>query len=88
MRWVWEFGDPKEDYIIDDSCQVNFRFLNVSLIVNFQKWSLFMTRRCNWQIKFRVESISYPSVPIERSEDAKPFAPMVVTVSSLIKLFL
>ncbi|CAH2038727.1 unnamed protein product [Thlaspi arvense] len=51
MRWVWEFGEPKEDYIIDDSCQ----------------------------IKFRVESISYPPVPIERAEDAKPFAPMVVT---------
>ncbi|VVA90227.1 unnamed protein product [Arabis nemorensis] len=50
-RWVWEFGKPKEDYIIDDSCQ----------------------------IKFRVESISYPSVPTERAEDAKPFAPMVVT---------
>ncbi|CAN8295255.1 unnamed protein product [Cochlearia groenlandica] len=49
-RWVWEFGEPKEDYIIDDSCQ----------------------------IRFRVESISYPSVPIERTEDAKPFAPMVV----------
>ncbi|CAA7026387.1 unnamed protein product [Microthlaspi erraticum] len=31
------------------------------------------------QIKFRVESISYPTVPIERAEDAKPFAPMVVT---------
>uniref|UniRef100_A0A1J3D2F2 DNA-directed RNA polymerase subunit n=1 Tax=Noccaea caerulescens TaxID=107243 RepID=A0A1J3D2F2_NOCCA len=31
------------------------------------------------QIKFRVESISYPTVPIERTEGAKPFAPMVVT---------
>ncbi|KAJ0236054.1 hypothetical protein HA466_0260610 [Hirschfeldia incana] len=31
------------------------------------------------QIKFRVENISYPPVPIERAEDAKPFAPMVVT---------
>ncbi|EOA38813.1 hypothetical protein CARUB_v10011131mg [Capsella rubella] len=31
------------------------------------------------QIKFRVEGISYPSVPIERAEDAKPFAPMVIT---------
>ncbi|KAF8046576.1 hypothetical protein N665_3606s0003 [Sinapis alba] len=30
------------------------------------------------QIKFRVENISYPPVPIERAEDAKPFAPMVV----------
>lgn len=35
----------------------------------------------NKQIKFRVENISYPPVPIERAEDAKPFAPMVVTVS-------
>ncbi|ESQ38414.1 hypothetical protein EUTSA_v10028967mg [Eutrema salsugineum] len=51
MRWVWEFGEPKEDYIIDDSCQ----------------------------IKFRVESISYPTVPIERTEGSKPFAPMVIT---------
>ncbi|XP_013602967.1 DNA-directed RNA polymerase III subunit RPC8-like isoform X2 [Brassica napus] len=31
------------------------------------------------QIKFRVENISYPPVPTERAEDAKPFAPMVVT---------
>ncbi|KAJ4878923.1 RNA polymerase Rpb7 N-terminal domain-containing protein [Raphanus sativus] len=31
------------------------------------------------QIKFRVENISYPPVPIERAEDAKPFASMVVT---------
>ncbi|KAF8079899.1 hypothetical protein N665_0994s0024 [Sinapis alba] len=30
------------------------------------------------QIKFRVENISYPPVPIERAEDAKPFSPMVV----------
>ncbi|KAL1202071.1 hypothetical protein V5N11_015014 [Cardamine amara subsp. amara] len=51
MRWVWMYGEPEEDFIIDDSCQ----------------------------IKFRVESISYPSVPTERSEDAKPFAPMVIT---------
>jgi DNA-directed RNA polymerase III subunit RPC8 len=60
MIWVWEYGEPKEDYIVDDACQ----------------------------IKFRVESISYPSVPTERAEDAKPFAPMVVTVSSFIKLIL
>jgi DNA-directed RNA polymerase III subunit RPC8 len=42
-------------------------------------WYVFITRHCKWQIKFRVESISYPSVPTERAEDAKPFAPMVVT---------
>lgn len=33
------------------------------------------------QINFRVENISYPPVPTERAEDAKLFAPMVITVS-------
>ncbi|KAJ4895381.1 RNA polymerase Rpb7 N-terminal domain-containing protein [Raphanus sativus] len=49
MRWVWIYKGV--EYIIDDSCQINFR----------------------------VENISYPHVPFERAEDAKPFAPMVVT---------
>ncbi|RID48918.1 hypothetical protein BRARA_I05392 [Brassica rapa] len=48
MRWVWIFEE--QEYIIDHSCQINFR----------------------------VENISYPPVPTERAEDAKPFAPMVV----------
>ncbi|CAA7055550.1 unnamed protein product [Microthlaspi erraticum] len=51
MRWVCKIGKPKEDVIIDDSCQ----------------------------IRFQVESISYPSKPFTRTEDANPFAPMVVT---------
>ncbi|WZZ19439.1 DNA-directed RNA polymerase III subunit RPC8-like isoform X2 [Brassica napus] len=49
MRWVWIFEE--QEYIIDHSCQINFR----------------------------VENISYPPVPTEQAEDAKPFAPMVIT---------
>ncbi|WZZ83915.1 hypothetical protein YC2023_104487 [Brassica napus] len=49
MRWVWIFEE--QEYIIDDSYQINFR----------------------------VENISYPPVPTERAEDAKLFAPMVIT---------
>lgn len=33
MIWVWEYGEPKEDYIVDDACQVNFWFLHVSLSI-------------------------------------------------------
>ncbi|MFQ6620499.1 hypothetical protein Gotur_000971 [Gossypium turneri] len=30
-------------------------------------------------IKFRVDSVIYPSIPLEQPEDSKPFAPMVIT---------
>lgn len=33
-------------------------------------------------IRFRVQSVNYPSIPLEQPKDAKPFAPMVITVSS------
>ncbi|KAF7837466.1 DNA-directed RNA polymerase III subunit RPC8 [Senna tora] len=33
------------------------------------------------QIKFRVQSVSYPSIPVEQPNESKPFAPMVVTGS-------
>ena len=37
-----------------------------------------------WQIKFRVQSVSYPSIPVEQPKESKPFAPMVVTVSIFV----
>ncbi|OMP09830.1 hypothetical protein COLO4_05101 [Corchorus olitorius] len=30
------------------------------------------------RIKFRVHSVSYPSIPLEQPEDSKPFAPMLI----------
>ncbi|KAA3481268.1 DNA-directed RNA polymerase III subunit RPC8 [Gossypium australe] len=30
-------------------------------------------------IKFRVDSVIYPSIPLEQPENSKPFAPMVIT---------
>ncbi|KAK6260000.1 RNA polymerase Rpb7-like [Theobroma cacao] len=33
------------------------------------------------QIKFRVHSVIYPSIPLEQPENSKPFAPMVITGS-------
>ncbi|KAB2628440.1 DNA-directed RNA polymerase III subunit RPC8-like [Pyrus ussuriensis x Pyrus communis] len=33
------------------------------------------------EIRFQVQSVTYPPIPIEQPEDAKPFAPMVVTGS-------
>lgn len=38
------------------------------------------------QIKFRVISVKYPPIPIEQPEGSKPFAPMVVTVSTSFKV--
>ncbi|KAH9729543.1 F4H5.12 protein [Citrus sinensis] len=32
------------------------------------------------EIKFRVLSVNYPSIPIEQAEGSKPFAPMVINV--------
>lgn len=34
-----------------------------------------------WQIKFRVQSVNYPPVPVEQPKESKPFAPMLVNVS-------
>ncbi|KAF8392284.1 hypothetical protein HHK36_022626 [Tetracentron sinense] len=33
------------------------------------------------EIRFRVHSINYPSIPVEQEKEAKPFAPMVITGS-------
>jgi len=33
------------------------------------------------EILFRVHSVSYPSIPLEQPEQAKPFAPMMITGS-------
>ncbi|KAI9087405.1 hypothetical protein K1719_030545 [Acacia pycnantha] len=33
------------------------------------------------EIKFQVQSVSYPSIPVEQPKESKPFAPMVVTGS-------
>uniref|UniRef100_A0A5B7AEG5 DNA-directed RNA polymerase subunit n=1 Tax=Davidia involucrata TaxID=16924 RepID=A0A5B7AEG5_DAVIN len=33
------------------------------------------------EIRFRVQSVNYPPIPVEQEEEAKPFAPMVVTGS-------
>ncbi|CAL0330810.1 unnamed protein product [Lupinus luteus] len=32
------------------------------------------------EIRFRVQSVSYPPVPVEQPKESKPFAPMLVTV--------
>ncbi|KAB2627005.1 DNA-directed RNA polymerase III subunit RPC8-like [Pyrus ussuriensis x Pyrus communis] len=34
-----------------------------------------------------VQSANYPPIPVEQPEDAKPFAPMVVTVSFCSELY-
>lgn len=34
-----------------------------------------------WQIKFRVQSVNYPPVPVEQPKESKPFATMLVNVS-------
>lgn len=41
-----------------------------------------------WQIKFRVQSVSYPPIPVEQPKESKPFAPMLITVSILFTIFL
>ncbi|KAI4347640.1 hypothetical protein L6164_008434 [Bauhinia variegata] len=33
------------------------------------------------EIKFRVQSVSYPPIPVEPPKDSKPFAPMLITGS-------
>ncbi|KAL5988925.1 hypothetical protein ACLOJK_027027 [Asimina triloba] len=38
------------------------------------------------KIRFRVESIKYPPIPIEQAKDAKPFAPMEITKGNEEKL--
>ncbi|KAK9083524.1 hypothetical protein Scep_029995 [Stephania cephalantha] len=35
------------------------------------------------EIRFRILSVKYPPIPVEPEKDAKPFAPMVITVSVL-----
>ncbi|KOM58312.1 hypothetical protein LR48_Vigan11g134600, partial [Vigna angularis] len=35
-------------------------------------------------IKFRVQNVSYPQIPVEQPKESKPFAPMLVTVSILL----
>ncbi|XP_019455990.1 PREDICTED: DNA-directed RNA polymerase III subunit RPC8-like isoform X1 [Lupinus angustifolius] len=35
------------------------------------------------EIRFRVQSVSYPPVPVEQPKESKPFAPMLVTASLL-----
>ncbi|CAF2051886.1 unnamed protein product [Brassica napus] len=44
----------------------------------FEEQEYIIDHSCQ-QINFRVENISYPPVPTEQAEDAKPFAPMVIT---------
>ncbi|GAU35520.1 hypothetical protein TSUD_155510, partial [Trifolium subterraneum] len=36
------------------------------------------------EIKFAVQSVSYPPIPVEQPKDSKPFAPMVVNVANLL----
>ncbi|KAK9146497.1 hypothetical protein Sjap_006400 [Stephania japonica] len=33
------------------------------------------------EIRFRIQSVKYPAIPIEPEKDAKPFAPMIITAS-------
>ncbi|XP_054825349.1 uncharacterized protein LOC129322913 [Prosopis cineraria] len=33
------------------------------------------------EVKFQVQNVSYPSIPVEQPKESKPFAPMVVTGS-------
>ncbi|KAK7259724.1 hypothetical protein RIF29_25337 [Crotalaria pallida] len=33
------------------------------------------------EIKFRVQSVSYPPIPVEQPKESKPFAPMLITGS-------
>lgn len=33
-----------------------------------------------WQVRFRVVQVKYPPIPIEQEKNAKPFAPMQITV--------
>ncbi|KAL6312700.1 hypothetical protein AAG906_008887 [Vitis piasezkii] len=38
------------------------------------------------QIRFQVQSVSYSPVPVEQPKESKPFAPMVILVSSSFEL--
>ena len=38
------------------------------------------------QIRFQVQSVTYPPIPVEQPKESKPFAPMVIMVSSSIEL--
>ncbi|XP_031391704.1 DNA-directed RNA polymerase III subunit RPC8 [Punica granatum] len=43
--------------------------------------SMFAIDEIGATIRFKVQSISYPSIPLEQPNSSKPFAPMVVTGS-------
>ncbi|CBI24571.3 unnamed protein product, partial [Vitis vinifera] len=38
------------------------------------------------KIRFQVQSVSYSPVPVEQRKESKPFAPMVISVSSSFEL--
>ncbi|XP_058084795.1 DNA-directed RNA polymerase III subunit rpc8 isoform X2 [Magnolia sinica] len=40
------------------------------------------------EIRFRVQSVKYPPIPVERGKDAEPFAPMEITLMMGWALFL
>ncbi|KAG9451765.1 hypothetical protein H6P81_004669 [Aristolochia fimbriata] len=40
-----------------------------------------LTIEKNEEIRFRVYSVKYPTIPIEQEKDEKPFAPMEITIS-------
>lgn len=90
QRWVWEYGDVNDEdqssgdrFPIDDigevRCYYSFCVSVVLVVYLFLFW--FATQMQT--IRFRVQSINYPSIPLEQPLNSKPFAPMVITVSSL-----
>ena len=40
------------------------------------------------QIRFQVQSVSYPPIPVEQPKESKPFATMVIMVSSSFELLI
>ncbi|XP_059593769.1 uncharacterized protein LOC100261445 isoform X1 [Vitis vinifera] len=40
------------------------------------------------EIRFQVQSVSYPPIPVEQPKESKPFAPMVIMVSSSFELLI
>ncbi|XP_056160034.1 uncharacterized protein LOC115677520 isoform X2 [Syzygium oleosum] len=65
FRWIWEYRDANEENGADQTSGT----------------VLYPIDEIGETIRFRVQSVNYPSIPLEQPKDAKPFAPMVITGS-------
>lgn len=83
VLWVWIYQG--EEYPLDAVDEVMVLFISLTIEENCIQPHNFIA----WlQIRFKVHSVNYPSIPIDHGQDSeqndvKPFAPMVVSVSLL-----